>query len=63
VKGREYLARCIAPVTILVEGEGPDRTYLADGAFDMRVIGKSSCGGRATAWVSRRASRLNCWGR
>jgi hypothetical protein len=44
-RGREYLARCMGPVTMVLEGEGPDRFYSADGAFDIAVIGKSSCGG------------------
>lgn len=54
VRGRELLARFVAPLVMTPEAENPDRSYRATGAFDLsfflgpqgRGFGKSSCAGR-----------------
>lgn len=54
VRGRELLSRFVAPLVMTPEGESPDRSYRATGAFDLSFFlgpqgsgfGKSSCAGR-----------------
>jgi len=56
-RGREILARFVAPIVMTPKAEGPDRGYRATGAFNMSFFlsvgtvvpdrsGKSSCAGR-----------------
>lgn len=57
VRGRELLARFVSPLVMTPEGEGPNRSYRATGAFDLSFFlgaaaegagpsSKSSCAGR-----------------
>jgi hypothetical protein len=49
IRGREVLVRHLTPVVMTPKGEGPDRHYVATGAFNLaltlRTAGKSSSGG------------------
>jgi hypothetical protein len=54
VQGRDILSQFVSPLVMTPEGENPDRSYRATGAFDLSFFlgpresgfGKSSCAGR-----------------
>jgi hypothetical protein len=53
IRGRELLAKFVSPLVMTPEGENPDRSYRATGAFDLsfflgpqgRGFGESGCAG------------------
>lgn len=45
-RSQAILRKHVGTITLTPQGEGPDRCYLATGAFDVSVLVKTSCGGR-----------------
>ena len=45
-KARGLLRKHLGPTRLVPRTEGPDRHYLATGAFDLSVLVRTSCGGR-----------------